>query len=1585
MSDYSDYWGKSDSEYLATKRIDNRLQKQDEEDWSTGRWLGAVGTAAWQGARDGLLLDTPETFYRAARTIGDIFGSDDLQHWAGEGINDIKRSREEDPFYQVDADVMDDYVARSIYGGLSSVITSAASGAAGAAVGALTGGMGYIPMLAGYAFSHGGIFGLAEYDNYIDDAYTAFKQVNPKLTWQQVQDEVNSSAVISALAEAGLEAGGDLLMGKLLGNAGKAVVGSMGEQQAWRTAAAKTLKGILVTGPLSEMPPELATTAIQTSLRNQDGITKQSVAEAIKETFGSTYVSSMLFGAGGAVSEHGINAGKRQQEQAESDVSQQTAAKERAQRVEQYEGNTVIQSIKNDSENDAVYNTIAAKANESEGEYRAMVEGDNHSVKPPVNLDPESSEFKTYAERDLEEFGLKYETPIGLKKAKNRIILKKTGELASVYRDFLDGNIVRGKKGAQKYWQLGKVSPELASAIKSTLGIDAEGGYLTFNYSTLEHIKNRHKDITPEQFALLPEVLTDFDKELRFATKSNGKIDTTKAGSKKFIFSKKFSGDRFYACEAVSVGKDKRIELISYYPDSNNNTADNNTRSPVSQKAKDSMLDSEEPPLNSRLSIPELGSDLHSTDSDLQTYSTTESTLVNNIPVFGEKFVRYIKGESQELSAKEAAFFEKVKQGMNKDITDAHRLGVIDNTQLARFNDLLGINGEQIFMSAEEHKAAVAEQWDLYTGKKEFDLENYDSVNSSLLVPEMNNAEFRNERIHALGEHLTQVKEKDKHTTERLMQAGVQAVRNGVATPESLKRYHAAFANVDTAIMAIGMLHEQMNQETNLAMMEARKTGRKEDEAYAMLKMEAANEMTEVLSGMGTTAGRALRAIRTIKEKSGEDLDNALKAVLGKKADEVDADMITRIISNMVKLAKPKKGGFTTKIQQLQEKVQRILEDKSKTGLSDEDMVLIRDLFANTDFLSLSAQIKQRTRYQRGRDIVIESTIAGMLTGTTTHIVNTISGLGTIASEIHDRLFSGMIYGKGSVINGKAEAKAMLHGLTGFVDAIYAAKTAFWTGHSRFGDNSEKAGQMNRGWSKENLYLLAHSIKDEMSREEIEAIGGMGGLSKIVYDSFDLVGKANRAISTNIMIGSDEFLRTLAYNMQRRALAFREMEKAKKSGMGEEKAQEIYNNIMDDQKCPQELHDELVEYTRYLTFQDPINPESGWKNIENIRHKHPELMLVMPFLRTPLNIAKWVGTRTPLIANMFSEYREAMSNNGDMRTKQLTEARMLTGSLLWHTALMLAGSGLLTGSGPSDEDEKEMLYATGWRPNSLHINGKYYELGRLDPVATFLSTMASFVEIASDLDHADLSEVAAATMGSALKVAGDKYYLSGLSDFLMVFRDGQRYGAPFLTKLAANIVPFSGARRTVTKGIDPVMREARDLVHMIAKDTPLASMAAAARRTPLGEAVKYHGGSLSRMFSPVHTGEDAGDPVYDEMYRLSDNQALNIGKPQRWFRSKDKSLKLDSHQYSRYLELSGVGVKIGGMNAKERLQQLIALPQYRMLGDEQKGMLVGKVIRSYRKYAKKKLIQEDERVAEFYGQGNKQTQAEKLLASTQKE
>ena len=1128
-----------------------------------------------------------------------------------------------------------------------------------------------------------------------------------------------------------------------------------------------------------------------------------------------------------------------------------------------------------------------------------------------------------------------------------------------MYQDFLDGKIEYKGKG-RRWWQLGKIMPDVAKPIKSALGIDIDDGYFTFDINTLQHIKSKHPELTAEEFSLLPSVLTNFDSVPRFATKKGGKkIDTNKDGNKKFILSKVINNDRYYACEVATTGKDKRIELVSFYPDDNNKTK----KPPSNEETRSEMPDSSESSPSLRLSEPNSGSQLHSADGDYNINFTTDSDVINNI---SDRFTKYLQGDVTDLKPHQIKQFEKHKEKLESEIKRAAKYGVIGDAEVARYSDMFNSIDMPRRATTEEHTKWVDDQLKVISGQKKAPFDASDELNSSLLVPEMDDVLFRNDRMKVMAEKLQELKQTDKHTTDKLLKLGAKAIANHTANPQVFRQFSNIYANHDVAIMAAGMLHEQMNRETNVALLEAQKTGKEEDYAYARLLMKASNEMTEVFSGIGTSAGRALRAMRTIKEKREKYLVDALKEVIGGDANKNTGKMISQIMTNLVEVAQPKDKGMTNKVMELKKEVQAILEKNSDGGLSETDLAKLNELIENTNYNELTATVKLKSRYTRVRDAVLESTIAGMLTGPATHIVNTLSGTASIASEIHDRLFAGMMYKGARFAGGVGETMAMLHGITdGFVDAIHSAITAFKTGQSRWGGDSEKAGQQVHGMSTENMYSLYKGSSTDMTIEEIEAdaTGGIAKIAKLVSQGFGLVGAGNRLLSTNTMLMSDEFMKTMMYHMQRRSLAYRSMQTANQQGQD---GQAAYNSIMDGELAPPEVHEQIMKYMNYITFQDAINPDSTggkfWKSIDNARKAMPETMLVMPFLRTPLNIGKWIGTRTPVIANLFSEYREAMSNDGDMAKKQITEARMLTGSLVWNVALVMAAEGVLTGSGPTDQKEKEKLYATGWRPNSLHIGDNYYELTRLDPIATFLNTMASFVEISSDLDDADLSEVAAATLGSALKVASDKYYLAGISDFLNAVRESDRYGKSYISRLASNMVPFSGARRTATRGLDPVMREARDFVEIVKKDTPIASQAAAVKRTILGETIKYDGGGLFRAITPVRTSSDNHDPVYSELLRLQQGSALNISYPQRRININGKSVKLDTHQYSKYLELAGQSYRINGLNAKDVLMQLFNDSNYQMQPDTVKGKLAEQIIRNYRYKAKSSLIQTDEKL-----------------------
>ena len=1531
------------------------------EDWSLGRTFTTAGTAAWQGARDGLMLDTPEIFYRAARSVGDMFGSEDMQSWAGEGIDDIKRARAEDPFYKVDEDVMNSYLGRSIYGGMSSVISNLTMGGAGAVGSILTGGLLTMPTIA-FSLLHGGIYGLSEYDSFVDDAYETFRQVNPELTWQQVQDEVNSEALWSAIAEGGFEVAGDMLLGGLLKHGGKAVKGTVktavgdATRKAWRTQLTKGLQGVFIKGPASELPSEMATQWVQTEMRNQAGISNQTVGEALKEAFGATYFSSMLLGGGGALAEHALNAGKRGAEQATYDTELAAKAEEREIEKQGYIDNPVIQSVIGDGTPEGMLAAIGKQAMEAAAaEGEGFLTNDPNAPQPPMNFDPASAEFKESLNTTMKDIGFIPTPKIGNESAKKGIPIDTQQEMYDIVSEFREKcEADKNYNPPLKRWRIGKIRPEQAKVLNDVTGLNFKDGIISFDTAFLKKMFKKHPEVTPELFTMLPYTIANF-------TKIEGPFDShTRKGEKQVATISVFDGKRYRAVEVVP-GKFGQMYLRSFHyraaTQAEVDVHNSNKNAPPRDGAKlgDSM--------------PE-NTDLDPTSNNEPspyTYNTTDSTIVNNFLEYGDKFAKYLKGEAQELTAREATFFERTKKKMQTDMSNAHKLGVVNKTQMARFFDLLNLGEPKREISIEEHRAMVERQLAFDRGEIDIEDIDMDTVNSSLLNPDFADDNFRNAHMGILGEYAEKIKNRDKHRTGDLLEKGNLAIQQGLADPQTLRQYGKAFENMDTVIMTAGMIFEQTNRDVALAMLEYKKTGEDADLANAILKMEARNEMAETISGYGTNAGRALHAMRTIKEKSGQELQDAITQLKEGKDKQQLAAMVSQITTNFIELAKPKKKGFTTRL----ETIQKILAEKFKNneGLTDADAKMLNELFTNTNLLEMTAEIKTKTRYERARDMVIDSSISGMLTGLSTHIVNTISGGTNIVIDICDRLFAGGIYGKGSVLNGKVDARVMLGGLYhGLGDALFAAKRAFKTGQSQFGDQNEKGGLIERGMSKENMYMLLHGVEGHLSKEQIEALGGMGGVSKVLYDSFDTVGKAQKMLSSHTMIASDEFMRTLAYSMYRRMYAERAKTEAIAQGLNGENA---YTEVMDGKNMA--VHEEIMEATRYLVFQDPIDPNSMWKHVDNARKARPELMLIMPFLKTPLNIAKFVGTRTPGIANLFREYREAMSNDGDMHKKQLAESRMLTGSMLWHVGLLLAASGLITGAGPTDDKERELLYNTGWRPNSLHLGDKYYEFTRLDPVATFFSTIASFVEIASDLDHADAAEVAATTMGAALQVVSEKYYLSGVTDFLVALKDFDRYGAAYASRQIANLVPFSGARRMLTRGTDPIMREARGILEAVRKDTPLASQAAAARRTILGEAVKYEGGALGRAFTPVKTGTAKHDAVYDELYRLADNRALTISKPSRYFRNKRESIKLDSQQYSKYLELAGIGVKIKGQNAKQRIAKLIKSPQYKRLSDEQQAELIGKIIREYRKRAKQVLIRHDQNLAEFY-KGSQQQQ-----------
>lgn len=218
----------------------------------------------------GALADAPETMLRAGRTLG-LDTDDEI-----EAVQDFSKRNFPQSFQ-----ALNQPLRRDMTEGASSSAASMVTGIPGLAAGAVGGPVG---MATGYATSGGTIYGLAEYDRFMEEAKNA--GLNP--------DDVKDEAILAAVTEGGLEGVSNLLDMALM-KVGKPIT----------SAAANRLKQFAtsyVNTVASEVPTEMTQSAAGVAIRNKAGFKEQSPWEAAKASIRPTLFSGVGFAGAGTLS-----------------------------------------------------------------------------------------------------------------------------------------------------------------------------------------------------------------------------------------------------------------------------------------------------------------------------------------------------------------------------------------------------------------------------------------------------------------------------------------------------------------------------------------------------------------------------------------------------------------------------------------------------------------------------------------------------------------------------------------------------------------------------------------------------------------------------------------------------------------------------------------------------------------------------------------------------------------------------------------------------------------------------------------------------------------------------------------------------------------------------------------------------------------------------------------------------------------------------------------------------------------------------------------------------------------------------------
>ena len=426
----------------------------------------------------------------------------------------------------------------------------------------------------------------------------------------------------------------------------------------------------------------------------------------------------------------------------------------------------------------------------------------------------------------------------------------------------------------------------------------------------------------------------------------------------------------------------------------------------------------------------------------------------------------------------------------------------------------------------------------------------------------------------------------------------------------------------------------------------------------------------------------------------------------------------------------------------------------------------------------------------------------------------------------------------------------------------------------------------------------------------------------------------------------------------------------------------------------QAISDQALDYAEEITFTRSLDRGSLSAGLQRMAMHHPMLRFIFPFVRTPMNILGEASDRfLPTAILPMANYLGRMALGKDMtalkaaRSKTLRqlasgnrdEVAEVAGRLGMATAAAAifgakAHEGILTGRGPADPEQRQILKETGWQPYSIKTDQGYISYSRFDPFATVMGTIADMFDY---LRYAPLEEQERLdTMAMAMTVAlsnnlTNKTYLAGLANAVEAVQSPDRYMAKLARTYGSSFVPFSSALgQSVYAAGDDAMRDVQSMSEAIRARVPYMSETVRPLRNIFGEpvtrttAIGAANNPVLDMFVPIIYSEVTDDLVKKEIAELG--HGFTPPKPVANGIRLTNYTKGDGGQdaFDRWGELTGK-VTIGGRTIKSAIKRLIRSPGYQRLSpistfesDSPRISEINKLLDKYKRKAFREMLRE---------------------------
>lgn len=701
-------------------------------------------------------------------------------------------------------------------------------------------------------------------------------------------------------------------------------------------------------------------------------------------------------------------------------------------------------------------------------------------------------------------------------------------------------------------------------------------------------------------------------------------------------------------------------------------------------------------------------------------------------------------------------------------------------------------------------------------------------------------------------------------------------------------------------------------------------------------------------------------ALRSMVASSGKAVTNLARMVLrGEGGLEAATDNILALRKQVALHAalQARMKGVQTETARALSQYRIVAKSVEMTKTEREELLRqLGGLEANSDLARLLDTItdpeKLNAVARRGSeantwDAMYEAYVNGLLSGPVTHVANIIGNSITAIGSVAEKYGAA---GIGLVLRSDVdrvtfkEANAYVLGLTSAVrETLWLSKDGLRELASAAGDLTKLDLKGAHGKLLENPLYKAFATGESsssMSRPDAISAGGAFTADAFGMDGRGWAGQMVNGLGAVVrapgkaLAAADEFFWALNYRGEMTAQAYRE---ALSKGLeGDAFAREVARLIDDPTEG---MRVNATKAAREGTFTAELG--KGGRALQQAVSYVPGARYIMPFVRTPVNIIKYAGTRSPLqLAN--PTFWADVSAGGARQQAALSKVAIGTSILM--ASYEMASNGITTTDGTryrlvgGGEKKRQAETIGGQLPYALEVTApdgstSYLGFNRLDPLGMQLGWAADLADIAGKADESTLDEMAAMGAIAVSRNLVDKSYLSGLADFLEAVQDPDRKMQKWINNHMASRVPaLINTIRKEEDGHQKLAWTAMDAIKGrmafgVSEEVPNAV-------NIWGEDVETPKALGPEWLSPIYQSNGSPYPAAREIARLN----IDIQMPPKAIPSARgaPSVALNAKQYRRMMQLIGQGN--GSFKGfKEVANELVQSPSYQALPEAPDG------------------------------------------------